>query len=106
MYGLAHGLTNAVALPLILDYYVAHNTAIQPLDELAHLVGLKDARAFIDAIYAMNERMGIPRTLDGLLEKDYDFLATAACKEANPLYPVPLIFDKADFNKILKELAG
>lgn len=106
MYGLAHGLTNAVALPLILDYYVAHNTAIQPLHELAALVGLKDARAFIDEIYAMNERMGIPRTLDGLLEKDYDFLATAACKEANPLYPVPLIFDKADFIKILKELAG
>lgn len=106
MYGLAHGLTNAVALPLILDYYVAHNTAIQPLDELAALVGLKDARAFIDEIYAMNERMGIPRTLDGLLEKDYDFLATAACKEANPLYPVPLIFNKADFIKILKELAG
>lgn len=106
MYGLAHGLTNAVALPLILDYYVAHNKAIQPLGELAALVGLKDARAFIDEIYAMNERMGIPRTLDGLLEKDYDFLANAACKEANPLYPVPSIFDKADFIKILKELAG
>ena len=106
MYGLAHGLTNAVALPLILDYYVARGKAIKPLDELAQLVGLKDARSFIDEVYVMNERMGIPRTLEGLLEKDYDFLATAACKEANPLYPVPVIFNKSDFTEILKELAG
>lgn len=106
MYGTAHGLANAIALPIVLDYYVARGKAIEPLDDLAQLVGLSDARAFINEVYAMNERMGIPRTLEGLAEKDYDFLATAACKEANPLYPVPLVFGKADFIEILKELAG
>lgn len=106
MYGTAHGLANAVAMPIILDYYVAHGKGIKPLNELAVLVGLRDARAFIDEIYAMNERMGLPKTLDGLREADFSFLATAACKEANPLYPVPQVFQKEDFITILKELAG
>ena len=106
MYGTAHGLANAVAMPLILDYYVAHGKGIKPLNELAVLVGLPDARAFIDEIYAMNERMGLPKTLEGLRAADFDFMATAACKEANPLYPVPQVFQEEDFITILKELAG
>lgn len=106
MYGTPHGLANAIILPVILDYYLAHGRAQKPLDELAAMVGLTDARAFVDEIYAMNERMGIGRVIEGLQEKDYDFMVAAALKEANPLYPVPLIFGKADFISILQKVAG
>lgn len=106
MYGTPHGLANAVTLPFILRYYLAHNAGERALDNMAQMVGLEDARAFIDEIEAMNQRMNIPRTLEGLNAKDFEFLSCAAVKEANPLYPVPMIFSMEDFRTILGELAG
>ena len=106
MYGTPHGLANAVTLPLILRYYLAHNAGERSLDDMAKMVGLGDARALIDEIEAMNQRMNIPCTLEGLVAKDFEFLSRAAVKEANPLYPVPMIFTTKDFCTILGELAG
>lgn len=108
LYGVAHGLTNAVALPIVLDYYLDHGKAVASLNRLAQEVGLADARAFVEEIKAMNNRMNIPENLEkmGIKKEDYAFLTKQACAEANPLYPVPLIFSRDDFAHILDELAG
>ena len=37
--------------------------------------------------------MGIPDTLKGIKEADIPELARRADKEANPLYPVPVLWD-------------
>ena len=44
----------------------------------------------------MNERMNIPRYLEGIDPADFDFMAGRADKEANPLYPVPVLMDKKE----------
>ena len=62
LYGVGHGLANAVLLPVVLRDYGA--AAHRRLARLAELVGLSGdseadrANAFIDAIFAMNARLG------------------------------------------------
>ena len=41
----------------------------------------------------MNQAMNIPETLPGILNEDIPMLAKYADKEANPLYPVPVLWD-------------
>lgn len=109
-YGVPHGLANAVIMPHVLRIYGAD--AHRPLWELARAVGLADtttpqkvgAERFIDAICELNAKMGIPDKLDGIKKSDMEALAKHAAREANPLYPVPVIFDKGDFIAVLMKL--
>ncbi len=109
LYGTPHGLANAVLLPIVLEYYGKH--VYHAIARLADMVGIggadeeAKARGFITEIRAMNKRMGIPNTLAGLKKKDFHFMAENAEKEANPLYPVPVIFDRRDFIRILREVS-
>ena len=57
------------------------------------------ARKFIDAIEAMNEKLGIPRTIAGIRQEDIEPLARYADKEANPLYPVPKLMDAKELEQ-------
>lgn len=41
----------------------------------------------------MNASMNIPTTLAGIRDEDIPKLARYADKEANPLYPVPILWD-------------
>ena len=50
------------------------------------------AKAFIAEIYAMNKRMGIPRGLDNIRQEDIPQMVQWALKEANPTYPVPVVY--------------
>ena len=49
---------------------------------------------FINAVKELNARMNIPTTLFGIQKYDIDALAKHAEKEANPLYPVPVLMTK------------
>ena len=62
------------------------------------------AVGFIKAIEDMNEDMGIPKHLP-IAQKDIPKIAAWAYKEANPYYPVPVIFDRKRFVKILKAMS-
>lgn len=53
------------------------------------------ARVFIDAIYRMNRALGIPECFPCIRSEDLPQMAAWA--EANPVYPVPVIFGKEDF---------
>ena len=106
LYGTAHGLANAVLLPIVLEDYGA--AAYPRLARLAHLVGIQEAsaeasaRAFIAEIRAMNARMGIPDHFDCIRSEDIPLMASWACREAHPVYPVPVIYDQARFARVIE----
>ena len=106
LYGVPHGLANAVLLPLVLEDY--GKAAYPRLARLAALVGLKGdteevrAKAFIAEIRAMNTRMGIPDHFNCIRKEDIPLMATWAAQEANPVYPVPVIYDEARFARVIE----
>ncbi len=105
-YNIPHGLANAVLMPIVLDYY--GEAAYKKLHELAVAAGIaapeepdRDAaERFIAEIRDMNARMGIPEKLEGIRTEDVPKLARNAAKEANPLYPVPVLMDAGGLEKI------
>jgi len=109
-YGTPHGLANAVIMPYVLDMY--GEAVERPLWELAIAAGLADvktpkgaaARSFIRATRDMNKKMDIPNKISGINPADVPTLASRALKEANPLYPVPVIFDHDDMVKVYHEI--
>lgn len=109
LYNTAHGLANAVILPIVLEDY--GKTVYKPLARLAELAGIKTdgsdeekAKAFIVEIYAMNKRMDMPEGFAFIEEKDIPQMCAYACSEANPTYPVPVIYDKPHFEKLIREI--
>ena len=57
------------------------------------------ARIFIDEIKDMKKRFGIGDTVPEIREEDIPKLAKYADKEANPLYPVPVLMDAKELEK-------
>ncbi len=108
-YNLAHGFTNAVLLPQLLESY--GKAVYRPLSELAIAVGIADttdtsqhaAEKFISAIRKMNERMQIPAVIHGVSPADIPQMAAHADKEANPLYPVPVLWDQKELMAIYEK---
>ena len=106
LYGTPHGLANAVILPIVLEDY--GEAAYPRLAKLADLVGIKGstvaekAQAFIAEVYAMNERMGIPKGLDVIKDEDIPQMVEWALAEANPTYPVPVVYDEAHCRRVIK----
>ena len=104
-----HGLAMAVILPHMLDYY--GEKIYKKLAKLADIVGIKGsndaekAKAFIQAIKDMNAYMNIPENFGGIIKKeDAEDMSEAAYKEANPLYPVPVMMGREDFVKMYLEV--
>ena len=110
LYGIPHGLANAVILPVVLDYY--GETAYDRLADLCDAADLTPedrstagkAQAFIAAIREKNEKMNIPTGFTQIKEEDIDFIVERALHEGNPLYPVPKIMDKADCEAVVRSL--
>ena len=108
LYGVGHGLANAVLLPVVLrDYGTAAHRRLARLAELVGLSGDSEAdraNAFIDAIFGMNARLGIPTGFTCIREADLPQMAAWAAKEANPTYPVPVIYDRARFIRVIRQV--
>ena len=108
-YHLPHGYVNAVLLPVVLEDY--GRRARKLLADLGRISGCqgdnrkKLAEAFIAKIRDMNDMMEIPRTIPEIREEDMDRIAEWAVKEANPLYPVPVIYGKEDVKRILRAIS-
>jgi alcohol dehydrogenase len=107
MYGVPHGLANAVILPYVLEKF--GKRAYLRLAELADVIHLTDekaskqekALAFIAWIKGMNQKMGIPPKFVNIIKpKDIPLLAKRAQKEGVPLYPVPRLFSRDYFIEI------
>ena len=105
-YGVPHGLANAILLPKVLRAYGDY--VITPLAELAKAVGLVDANTgkreaaerIISHIEGMNQRMGIPATIKELRKDDIPEMARHADKESHPIYPVPVLWDARELEKL------
>jgi alcohol dehydrogenase class IV len=112
LYNTPHGLANAIILPKVLDDYGEKvHAKLAKLAEAAGLVSGTDtktaaekARVFINAIYAMNERMGIPKGFDCIKSEDIPQMIKWAGRESNPIYPVPVIYNKERFRRIIESL--
>ena len=110
MYGIPHGLANAVILPYILEFF--GESAHHRLAILADVAGITEglttekekAEKFIEAIKELNKKMNIPDKFEGIKDEDIELIATRALKEGNPLYPVPKIMDLEECKAIIKTL--
>lgn len=109
-YNVPHGLANAVILPLVLESY--GETIHKKLHKLAVAAGIstpdtpvsQSATAFIQAVKDMKKRFGIGDHIPEIKDVDIPKLAHYADKEANPLYPVPVLMDKTELEAFYYQL--
>lgn len=109
-YNVPHGLANAIILPMVLEAY--GSSIYGKLRHLAIAAGVADrttpeeeaARRFIEAIKEMKKRFGIGDTVPEICEEDIPKLARYADKEANPLYPVPVLMNADELEMFYYEL--
>lgn len=105
-YGIAHGLANAVIMPVVLEKY--GDSVEQDLYELAVASGLieedsdlkKGAQVFIENLKRLNRKFGLSETFDEIKLSDISKMARYADREANPLYPVPRLMDQRELETI------
>ena len=105
-YNVAHGLANAVILPHVLKMY--GKKIHKKLWEMGVYANLFDestpvdvgAELFIEKIETMNKNMEIGAKIDGIAEDDIGELAKTAEREANPLYPVPVLYTAKELKQI------
>ena len=109
LYNTPHGLANAVILPIVLEDYGA--AVEKKLAHLAELTGVRvtgsnaeKAKAFVDEIRAMNRRMDIPTGFAFIREQDIPQMIEWALAEANPVYPVPVVYDEKRCEKVIRRI--
>lgn len=97
VYGVPHGLGNAILLPYVLDFLKDAPYAEQRLAELAVAIGAGSAaepravlaQRFVDRVRELNRTVGIPTKVAPLRVEDVGMIARAAMIEAHRDYPVP-----------------
>ena len=109
-YNVPHGLANAILLPSVLEEY---GSVIYPkLKKLAIAAGIAGedtaeenaAKDFIEAVKELNRGFNIPSTVKELREEDIEKLSAYADSEGNPLYPVPVLMDRKELEKLYRNV--
>ena len=98
-YNVAHGEANAILLPVVLKKY--GKGIYKKLQKICLALNLCDktlsgeecAQQFIEKIEKLNKDMNIGTKIPQIQLEDIPALARTADKEANPLYPVPTLYD-------------
>ncbi len=109
LYGVPHGLGNAILLPYVLDFLKDSRLGEQRLAELAVAIGAGEsseprdalARRFVDRVRELNRTIGIPDKLEALKREDITQVARAAMIEAHRDYPVPKVMSLGDAEALL-----
>ena len=108
LYGVAHGLAMAVLLPHVMrEFGASAHKRLADLADVCGIVGANEAEkanAFIRWIEETNAKMGLPDKFDVVQDKDIDQMITWAKKEANPLYPVPVVWGRKDFRRLIESI--
>ena len=110
-YNIPHGLANSVLMPIVLKEY--GSAAYKKLYRLGVVAGVANendaketgAKKFIAAIQQLNKNMQIPKKLSGIHKNDIPLMAKHADKEANPLYPVPVLMNAKELEKFYYKVA-
>ena len=63
-------------------------------------------RKMIASIEALNQKMHIPSHIAEIQEKDIPSLAKHASLEANPLYPVPVLWNAKELAPLYRQIKG
>ncbi|MCD8209587.1 MAG: iron-containing alcohol dehydrogenase [Coprobacillus sp.] len=109
-YDIPHGYANAIILPYVLKMYGGKiNKKLYQLGVYANLFSkdtpLSEAGPlFIKAIEELNASMDIPTKIKEIKEEDISELSKTAIKEANPLYPVPVLKDAQQLSEIYYQI--
>ena len=111
-YNIPHGYANAVILPHVLKQYgkAIHKKLAQIsdycklTDENEHIT-LK-AKAFMDKLMKLENALDIDTNIPQIRTGDIEDMAALAMHEANPLYPVPVMWDKKTISKMYFKIKG
>jgi alcohol dehydrogenase len=107
-YRTPHGLANAIALPHVLEF--SKEAGESRLARLADLIGCEGtsdrdkAEKFIEAVRDLMTKIGIPPTLDALVESDIAPIAKQAVGEAHLNYPVPRYMSQQQCEQLLRQM--
>jgi alcohol dehydrogenase class IV len=109
LYGVPHGLGNAILLPYVLDFIKDSRLGEQRLGELAIAIGAGTAsesdavraQRFVDRVRELNRTIGIPDKLEALRREDIPAVARAAMIEAHRDYPVPRVMSPQEAEALL-----
>ncbi len=108
VYGVSHGLANAVILVPVLKYY--GEAVYKPLSEIADYCGIEGrdekekALNVIERIDSMRKELDIQDKFDCIKDEDIEEMVNRCYMEAVPMYPCPVIFDKKDFETIYRSI--
>ena len=105
-YSVTHGEANAIIMPYVLEEY--GESVHADLAKLADLAGIGEpddtsagkAQKFIHSIRDLNKALGIGDCISEIEEEDLDEMIEYSFAEANPDYPVPVIFSREKFRKM------
>jgi len=111
LYGVPHGLGNAILLPYVLDFIKDSPLAEQRLAELAVAIGASQAsepraalaQRFVERVKELNRTVGVPEKLEALKPADIPEVARAAMIEAHRDYPVPKNMKFVEAEALLKQ---
>ncbi|WP_105254472.1 iron-containing alcohol dehydrogenase [Pseudoalteromonas sp. T1lg75] len=104
VYGLGHGLANALVLRPILDFYGDRIDAQMKRLAKHSLSEHSTAAELRDKIYALLDELAIPHCIADLKAEDIPLIAKLALEEAHPDYPVPCFMTQQELEDLLRSL--
>ena len=108
LYGVPHGLAMSVLLPHVLRRFgPAAHKRLAELAEVCGMAGANDsekAESFIRWIEELSQSMDIPKGFDCIRDEDIGQMINWAYREANPLYPVPVVWSREDFREFIESV--
>ena len=106
LYGVPHGKAMAILLPHVMRAFGP--AAFKRLAQLADVCGItgdseaEKAKKFIAWMEDIKKKTGIPDKLDMIKDEDVDQIVAWAVREANPLYPTPVLWKRGDFRRFIE----
>ncbi|HIV81646.1 MAG TPA: iron-containing alcohol dehydrogenase [Candidatus Salinicoccus merdavium] len=109
-YPVTHGEANAIIMPYIMEEY--GEAVHEDLANLADCAGITEpgdtnsdkARKFIRSIRDLNQTFEIDGRIPEIEEADIEEMVGYSFDEANPDYPVPIIFSREKFREMYKKV--
>ena len=111
LYGVPHGLVMAILLPHVMRAY--GSSVYDKLADLCDICAMEvdtpdgmisaevRAETFLQWMEELKEKLGIPKYPDMIREEDVNQIVKWAQKEANPVYPVPEIWDAQEMKEFV-----
>lgn len=105
LYGVPHGKAMSILLPHVMRRF--GSAAHKRLAELADVCGMEGkndaekAEKFIRWIEDLKKEMDIPEFVEEIKDEDVEQIIAWAMKEANPLYPTPVLWLHDDFSEFI-----